>query len=551
MPPPASIIVPTRNRPGYLEVALASLAPQAARAGAEVIIVDDGALAANAALAKRFGTRYLALGEPRGLNAARNAGAAAAAGELLAFVDDDVEVHEGWLDALIAATAAHPEVGVFTGPIVARFEGRRRRVCGREGPPITSMDLGPQDRGVTRAWGANLAIRATTLWAVGPFDVHRRVWSGDEEEWEERHLAAGGRIRYVAAAGLDHRRSRADARLRALMAVAATRGREARAYDEEQGRAPSLLRELRVFAGCVWHTARRGCENGPVMAAHSWGRIARRSQGRRDRVRGDDAADFLSGESGTVGGRRDSLRALADRALSARSFWQLARAKHAARGLRRRVLVLSVVREHNRASYEAAIAQLRKSRCDIVALERPAGQLGKFANLNLLLDGVDLDSFDWLLVLDDDIELPGGFLRPFLYLAERFGLRLAAPAHRILSHAAWRLTRRQWGVVARETAFVEIGPLTALSRETFAELLPFPQDGMGWGLDAHWSWLARERGWKIGLIDLLPIAHLAAPAASAYGREEAVAAARAFLADHPYLPVSESQRTLAVHRRCA
>ena len=103
----------------------------------------------------------------------------------------------------------------------------------------------------------------------------------------------------------------------------------------------------------------------------------------------------------------------------------------------------------------------------------------------------------------------------------------------------------------RETAFVEIGPLTALHRDTFATLLPFPRVGMGWGLDAHWSWLAREHGWRIGIVDLLPIAHLAAPAATAYGREGAVAAARAFLADHPYLPVGDSQRTLAVHRRCA
>jgi len=551
MPPAASIIIPTRARPGYLEVALASVVPQAQRVGAELIVVDDGALEHNAELAERFGAGYVSLGEPRGLNAARNAGAAAATGELLAFIDDDVEAHEGWLDALIAAAAADPGAGVLTGPIIARFERRRRRVCGREGPPITSMELGGTDRDVMRAWGANLTIRRAALDAVGPFDVHRRVWSGDEEEWEQRHLAGGGRIRYVAAAALDHRRTRADSTPRALMRIAAARGREARDYDVEQGRAPSLARELRVLAGCVWHTLRRRCANGPVMAAHSWGRISRARQARRDRVRGDGGADFLSGESGTVGGRRDTLRAFADRTIDLRSRWQLLRAQRAARTLRRRVLVLSVVREHNRGTYAAAVAELRRSGCEVVALERPPGTLGKFANLNLLLTDVELERFDWLLVLDDDIELPAGFLRPFLHLAEGFGLRLAAPAHRLLSHAAWRLTRRQWGAVARETAFVEIGPLTALARETFAELLPFPQVGMGWGLDAHWAWLAREHGWPIGVIDLLPIAHLAAPAASAYGREEAIADARVFLAAHPYLSVRESQRTLAVHRRCA
>ncbi len=126
-------------------------------------MVDDGRLAANAQLAERFGARYLSLGEPRGLNAARNAGIEAADGELLAFIDDDVEVHDGWLDALIAAAHSQPEVDVFTGPIVARFEGVRRRVCGREGPPITHNDYGDHDRDVPRAWGANLTIRRDAL----------------------------------------------------------------------------------------------------------------------------------------------------------------------------------------------------------------------------------------------------------------------------------------------------------------------------------------------------------------------------------------------------
>lgn len=554
MAPFVSIVVPTRNRPGYLEVALASVAEQAREAGAEILVVDDGQLERNAELAARFGARYVALGRPRGLNAARNAGVAAAHGELLAFIDDDVEVHPGWLAALIAAAHEHPDVGVFTGPIRARLEGSgaHRRVCGREGPPITHTDLGPGDRDVERAWGANMAIRAGALAAVGLFDPHRPCWGGDEEEWEERHRRAGGRIRYIAAAGLDHRRSPPDATLRALARAAAQRGRRAREFDEREGRAPTLASELVVFAGCLWHTVRRRCANGPVMAAHSWGRIARARAGRRDCVRGDAFADFLSGESGTVGGRRDVLRGAADTAMRWRSVGQRLAVRRAARsGTAPRVLVLSVVRPANAPVYERALATLRASRCEVVALARAPGELGKFENLNLLLGGVDLDRFDWVVVMDDDVELPAGFLDGFLHLAGRCGLLLAAPAHRLRSHAAWRLTRRRWGSVVRVTAFVEIGPLTALHHETFAVLLPFPAAGMGWGLDAHWSWLARERGWPIGIVDLFPVAHLVSPAATAYPREQAVAQARAFLAEHPYLPVRESQRTLAVHRRCA
>ena len=79
-------------------------------------------------------------------------------------------------------------------------------------------------------------------------------------------------------------------------------------------------------------------------------------------------------------------------------------------------------------------------------------------------------------------------------------------------------------------------------------LLPFPPLRMGWGLDAHWAALAREHGWRCGVVDAVAIEHLAAPVASAYGREAALAEARAFLAEQPHLPAREAARTLATHR---
>ncbi len=101
----------------------------------------------------------------------------------------------------------------------------------------------------------------------------------------------------------------------------------------------------------------------------------------------------------------------------------------------------------------------------------------------------------------------------------------------------------------RETSFVEIGPVTAFASATFDTLLPFPPLRMGWGLDAHWAALARERCWRCGVIDAVAIGHRAAPAASAYSHEAAVAEARKFLAQQPYVPAAELQRTLTTHRR--
>jgi glycosyltransferase involved in cell wall biosynthesis len=274
-PVPASIVVPTRNRPGYLDVALGSLAPQAGAAGAELVVVLDGLDDISAAVAERHGARVVAFPAPRGLNAARNAGVEAALGELVVFVDDDVRAPSSWLPALLAAVAATPERDVFTGPIRAVLEGGGPRACGRDEPPVTAFDAGAADVDVPLAWGANLAIRRSVFETVGRFDetIHN---GGDEEEWEERHRAAGGRIRYVAAAGLDHRRTPADATLRALARAAYHRGRAGRRNDVRKQVAPSLARELRSLAGCAWHVPRRRCLVGVVMAAHSAGRVRER-----------------------------------------------------------------------------------------------------------------------------------------------------------------------------------------------------------------------------------------------------------------------------------
>ena len=557
--PTASVVVPTRDRASYLEVALASVAPQARAAGAELVVVDDGGSdpAATRAVAERHGARVEAHPAPRGLNAARNTGIEATAGELVVFVDDDVEAPEGWLRALLDAADSETEADVLGGPIRARLEGCRVPMCGREPPPITALDRGPRDRDVERVWGANLALRRRAVQRAGRFDASLGLY-GDEEEWQARVRAAGGRVRYVAAAGLDHRRARPDTTLAALARAARARGRASRRFDARQGHAPPLARELRVLAGTLWHTLRRRCANGIVMAAHTVGRIeeaaaASRAPGGSATAGEAPGEDFLSGESGTVGGRRALLLGALDALDDAVDAvgGRRGRLARAARGAppRRRVLVAGVDRPERNGLMDATRAELARSRHDVgFAIAAGTRGRGKFANLNALLEARSPRGCDWLLVVDDDVVLPRGFLDAFLFCAERFGLRLAQPAHRRRSHAAWPVTRRRRGSVVRETAFVEIGPVTAFHSETFEALLPFPELEMGWGLDLHWAARARERGWRMGVVDATPVAHAQAPAGAGYDRERAIAEAREFLAGRPYLPRAEANRTLASHR---
>lgn len=257
-----------------------------------------------------------------------------------------------------------------------------------------------------------------------------------------------------------------------------------------------------------------------------------------------DPSTFLSGRTGHVAGVRRLLwRGAADLLLDARLALTRAGARLdelAAAAPPREVLVLGVHRG-DAGLIERAAAQLRATRRHGVRIvlgstERLAG--GKFQNLNVLIEEAGGPA-DWTLVIDDDVELPPRFLDRFVGVCEHAGLQLAQPAQTLRSHAAWPVCRRRAGGLVRETPFVEIGPVTGFAAAAAGELMPFPDLRFGWGLDLHWAAVARERGWRLGIVDALPVRHERAPVASAYAAEDAIAEARRFLAGRPYVHAEE------------
>jgi len=214
----------------------------------------------------------------------------------------------------------------------------------------------------------------------------------------------------------------------------------------------------------------------------------------------------------------------------------------------RSVLALAVEREGEPNLLEAAFAELAHTHHHVEAVRATTAGRGKWENVDALLRDHPAAGHDWLIVIDDDVRLPRGFLDAFVFLAERFELRIAQPAHRARSHAAWDVTRRRPGVVARETMFVESGPVVGFHRETFETLLPFPPLRAGWGLDHRWSALAGEHGWKLGVLDTVAVTHGLRRIAASYDRSEAIDEARRFLAGKPYVRAADAQRTLVTHR---
>ncbi len=343
-------------------------------------------------------------------------------------------------------------------------------------------------------------------------------------------------------AGVDHRRTGNDARIEGLAKAAYGRGRNSRRYDARKGVAPPVAAELRTLAGCLWHIVRRRCGNGIVLTALTLGRLREALQPKRVAPSTRDP-DYLSGRSGTLGRRG----LLAGRLRDARANVRTERAPAGGSPRRRRRSPTAACSSSPSSGRERAAAaeighELATSHHDaLLRIVAPAEGAGKWANLNAALTAHPPRGFQWLLIIDDDVELPHDFLDVFLSLAERHGFRLAQPAHAFASHAAWEVTRRRPGLTARRTRFVEIGPVTAIRADAFDALLPFPDLQMGWGLDAHWAALAEQRGWKLGVIDAVPIRHTR-PVAAAYPRDAAMAEADRFLAGKPYSRASRPPR---------
>jgi hypothetical protein len=270
--------------------------------------------------------------------------------------------------------------------------------------------------------------------------------------------------------------------------------------------------------------------------------------------------EFLLPDERTTPAR---LAALADRLLDAR----LALARSGARldelaatVPARDVLVLSIQRPGG-AELARALDELRGTRHSLrVALgsmgasdpslagDTVATNLdgGKFGNLNAVIDAAGGEA-DWVLVVDDDVRLPSRFLDRLLGVCERLHLALAQPAQSRASFAGWPHTRRRAGSMARETRFVEIGPVTCFRRDAFQELTPFPPLRYGWGLDLHWGAVAAERGWRLGIVDALPVRHEHSGVAAAYSSRDAIEEARGFLAGRPFVASSRASEVVRAH----
>jgi GT2 family glycosyltransferase len=207
--PQASVVVVSRARPAELRRCFLGLS-QLDYPNFEIVIVADGAglSALQGAEAKAKLVRF---DEPN-IAAARNAGFLHAAGEIVAFIDDDAVPEASWLTRLVAPFAV-PEVSAAGGFVRGRngisWQWRGRFV-GRDARETAIADWGQEARlfkaepgGAVKLQGTNMAFRRDVLAALGAFDRAFRFYL-DETDLCLRLAAAGYTVALAPLAEVHH-----------------------------------------------------------------------------------------------------------------------------------------------------------------------------------------------------------------------------------------------------------------------------------------------------------------------------------------------------------
>ncbi len=202
-----SVVIPTCNRPDDVRRCLDSFA-HVVHDSWDVTIIDQSDDDHTRAVVDQFAAslpqlRYRRL-HAKGTSRARNVGAEASTGEIIAFLDDDCTVPPEWLARVAAVWDRHPDAGIVFGSVrpsagLAEWaeHGWTPAWCA-----ANEMEVGATSnlRDLLRlpyllGMGACMFVRRDVAVRVGPFDVHMgpgsRFLACEDGDWAYRAVRAG------------------------------------------------------------------------------------------------------------------------------------------------------------------------------------------------------------------------------------------------------------------------------------------------------------------------------------------------------------------------
>lgn len=207
--PFVSVVLPTYKRSQALRHALASVLDQTyPPSNYEILVIDNNSPDDTAGvidgIAREHPGRVQRILETRqGVSYARQAGIDRARGEIIAFFDDDVYVSRNWLETIVAALAAHPDVQCVGGKVLPKWSVPPPAWLTRDHwSPLALQDYGDEPMRMSSSnprglISANLACRADVLRSVGGFSpalqrIKDGIGSLEDDEWNRRFWKAGG-----------------------------------------------------------------------------------------------------------------------------------------------------------------------------------------------------------------------------------------------------------------------------------------------------------------------------------------------------------------------
>jgi glycosyltransferase involved in cell wall biosynthesis len=202
-----SVVIPTYNRPRSLAESLSALRAQSIGAAHfEIVVVEDGSPESATTCVDRWpddAPRLRVIRHPtrKGPAAARNTGANAAAGEYLAFTDDDCRPDPDWLAELHRAAQAHPSE--LWGGRIENGEPANTPARFNQALITTLQELAAG----TPSWffsSNNLCLTAQAFQDVRGFDESFLEAAGEDREFCLRWQRSGRAMRAVPSAIVYH-----------------------------------------------------------------------------------------------------------------------------------------------------------------------------------------------------------------------------------------------------------------------------------------------------------------------------------------------------------
>lgn len=209
--PKVSVVVVSRGRVADLPLCLIGLSQLDYPSFEIVLVADPEGIAAVQVLDFVDQVKQVTFDEPN-ISAARNLGIAQAAGDIVAFIDDDAVAEPTWLTHLMKGFE-QPEVACAGGFVIGRngisFQWKARRVnalgeaealdVSSEAPVVIESDPG----WAVKTEGTNMALRRDVLVRLGGFDPAYRFFL-DETDVNLRLTQAGLRTAICPLAQVHH-----------------------------------------------------------------------------------------------------------------------------------------------------------------------------------------------------------------------------------------------------------------------------------------------------------------------------------------------------------